>query len=183
MKKVREIMTERVVSVDPNATLREALEVFRAHDVTGAPVLDGSRVLGVLSVTDLSEFEATTAGVPTSREDRESTDPLLGPPERWADEPDPPSDYFVHFWADAGAEITSRFESPDAPEWDLLSDHRVTEAMTRQVIAIGPDASLREAARTMTDAGVHRLLVMEDGDLRGIVTTTDIVRAVAESSA
>ena len=37
----------------------------------------------------------------------------------------------------------------------------------------------QQAARSMLRAGVHRLLVMEDGRLAGLVTTTDLVRAVA----
>jgi CBS domain-containing protein len=37
------------------------------------------------------------------------------------------------------------------------------------------------AAEQMRSADVHRLLVMEEGRLLGIVTTMDIVRAVAEN--
>ena len=35
----------------------------------------------------------------------------------------------------------------------------------------------------MTDAGVQRLLVMEGDVLRGIVTATDMVRALADERA
>lgn len=91
-----------------------------------------------------------------------------------------PAAYFVDFWSDAGAEVTERFEETASPEWDDLGEHVVGEIMSRQVVALAPDAEVREAAELMLEADVHRVLVMEDGELLGIVTMTDVVRVVAE---
>lgn len=51
--------------------------------------------------------------------------------------------------------------------------------MTRGLLSLRPDADVSEAARRMVIGGVHRLLVMEDDRLVGLVTASDIVRAVA----
>jgi len=47
----------------------------------------------------------------------------------------------------------------------------------RRLITIAPGERLEEAAKTMADAGVKKLPVMEDGKLVGMVTQTDIVNS------
>ena len=42
------------------------------------------------------------------------------------------------------------------------------------------EAPVEAAARLMRDKDVHRLLVIRDGTLQGLITTADITRAVAE---
>jgi predicted transcriptional regulator len=178
---VREIMTRDVVVIDQNQTLREAVELFRSREITGAPVVEGDRVLGVVSLTDVSEFEATEPAVPTSREDRSVRDALEEEdPETWTEGDDSPSAYFVDYWSNVGAEVTSRMDVSDGPEWDRLAEHVVSEIMTRKVLSIAPDDEIRAAARLMADAGVQRVLVMSDGAIQGIVSASDIVRAVAD---
>ena len=57
---------------------------------------------------------------------------------------------------------------------------RIVPLAEKVVAALPPDAELPRAADYMQRHNVHRLLVMENGELRGIVTTTDVARAVAE---
>lgn len=182
MTTVREIMTRDVVTVEPGASLREAVETFRAEDVSGAPVTNGGEVVGVVSVTDILEFQATHPGVPVSRPEQTGPEELE-PPATWeADEEEMPSAFFVDYWSDVGAEITSRFDETDGPEWDLLENHVVSEVMTRTVVSVPADASVREAAQRMLDAEIQRVLVLENGTLQGILTSTDVVRAVAQGA-
>jgi CBS domain-containing protein len=47
----------------------------------------------------------------------------------------------------------------------------------RRLITIAPGERLEDAAKTMADAGVKKLPVMEDGKLVGVVTQTDIVNS------
>ena len=51
--KVRELMTEQVVSVPPETTLREAAALLVEHGISGLPVVRGSEVVGVLSEGDV----------------------------------------------------------------------------------------------------------------------------------
>jgi CBS domain-containing protein len=55
----------------------------------------------------------------------------------------------------------------------------VSEAMTTPAITMAPDRSVASAARTMLARGIHRIPVVEQGKLVGIVTGTDLVRAFA----
>lgn len=180
MVALSEIMTREVATVEPEMTLREALDVLRGESVSGAPVVRHDGVIGVLSATDILEFEATSSGVPTERTQQLEWGEFPEP-EVWEEGAEAPAAYFVDFWSDAGAEVTERFEASDSPEWDQLDEHSVSEVMSRKVVALPPEADLREAARLMIEADIHRILVIdEDGGLQGIVSTTDVVRAVAE---
>lgn len=181
MPAVSEIMTPSVFTLDPGQTLREAVETFRAEEVSGAPVTSGDEVLGVISATDILEFQATNPAIPVERSgDTPSLE--LEPPQEWVEGDDVPSAYFVDYWSDVGAASTSRFDQIDGPEWDVLENALVGEVMTRTVLGVPPTAEVRDAARQMLEAGVHRLLVLDNGKLKGIVTATDVMRAVAEGT-
>jgi CBS domain-containing protein len=59
----------------------------------------------------------------------------------------------------------------------------VREVMVSEVVTIGPGASLVDAARTMEEANVGMLPVVEDARVRGLITDRDIVvRAVARGA-
>lgn len=53
------------------------------------------------------------------------------------------------------------------------------DVMTPDAESIAPDTDLREIARRMVDSKIHRLLVVEKTRLVGIVSTIDILRALA----
>jgi CBS domain-containing protein len=69
---------------------------------------------------------------------------------------------------------------PTDPIVQLKLDARVAgEAMTAPAITIAPFQSTTVAASEMLQAGIHRLPVVRDGQLVGIVTRADLVRAFA----
>jgi CBS domain-containing protein len=70
MLKLQDIMTRDVTVVASDMTLRRALELFAQRHITGAPVLEGNKVVGVVSATDLLTFVAT---VSEETEEAEST--------------------------------------------------------------------------------------------------------------
>lgn len=179
MSKVRDWMSTDVVAVAPDLTLRSAVELLATRHIGGAPVLAGSRVVGVISVSDILSFEASTPGVPAADEGRAEWE--LEPPEEWREGDEAPAAFFIDVWPDAGADVLERFEEIGSPEWDLLGEHTVAEAMSRRVAAVGPETSVRAAARLMGKLEIHRLLVLERGKLLGVVSASDIVRAVAEA--
>jgi CBS domain-containing protein len=180
MLKLRDIMTTQVVTVTPETTLREAAELLASRHVGGAPVMDGGKVVGVVSTSDILSFEASTPTLPQANEPREETadewDELPG----WDTGDEPPARFFTDLWATAGTEVTTRVTEPATPEWDMLAEHTVAEAMTRRAFWLPPTADVSVAAEKMRSAEVHRVLVMEDGKLLGIVTTMDLTRAVAD---
>ena len=53
----------------------------------------------------------------------------------------------------------------------------VKTIMSKKLVTIGPRKTVEEAARTMTNAGIKKLPVVERGEIVGMVTQTDIVAA------
>jgi CBS domain-containing protein len=177
--RVREIMTAEVSTLSPDMTLREALEVLSESNIAGAPVVRGSEVIGVVSAADLLEVEATTPPIPSFREDQPDWAERVEE-ESWQEGASPPL-FFVDLWRESETDAAERMSTIEGPEWDFLADHTVAEVMSRQLLGVGPDDDVRLAARRMSEARVHRLLVIDEERLVGVLSASDIVRAVAES--
>jgi CBS domain-containing protein len=128
----KDIMTRDVFTVEPESTIREAMELLYSSHLSGAPVVSGTSVVGVISMSDIADL-------------------LVNVPE------------------------------PITIDGDSLLDERmVGDAMTRDVISVTPETSVRVIAGIMRERSVHRILVMEDRKLCGIVSALDIARAVDE---
>lgn len=178
MAKLRDIMVDDIVTVSPDATLREVAELLAEHAISGAPVVSGGRVLGVISATDIIEFESSTEPL-AARDDEE--DEVIWEPDEEDEEraAEPPPAFFTELWSTAGEDILERFAERRATG-DPLDLRVAADVMTRNIRSLPPDTELAEAADYMLRTGVHRILVMEGERLEGLVTTTDFVRAVAE---
>ena len=145
----RDIMQSRIVTVSPNAPLRAVQSVFVEEGIHGAPVVDEEgRVLGVITSMDLLRA--------ASEEDEAS--PAEPAYFRY--------DLDLHGfdWSRAPADLRERL--PDAVAADV---------MTTEVVTVAPDAPVSVVARVLRENAVHRALVVEDGELRGIVSAMDLV--------
>jgi CBS domain-containing protein len=141
--RVVEIMQRAVITVRPEASLREVAALLVEHGISGLPVVDREGVLvGVVSEAD---FVAKELGVPEHRHR-----------------------VLELFLGESGAD-----------QADLAKAEAATacEAMTSPAITVDPDASVRDAARIMTERQINRLPVVSGGRLIGIVSRADLVRA------
>jgi CBS domain-containing protein len=76
--------------------------------------------------------------------------------------------------------LTSEAEARDAVEREALFEQMmVRDIMTSRPLTVSPDADVREAAQQMLYADVHRLFVTSNEHVIGVISTTDIMRAVA----
>lgn len=177
MLRVRELMTPDPLTLEVDETLRSAAQALVDARVSGAPVTRGGDVVGVVSLTDILSFEADEPGIPTHRP--ELMDPME---EEYAGEPEAleePLRWMVELWENVPADLVTRMAGPEAPEWDLLDEHTVEEVMSHAVLSVTPGETVVEAARRMTEERVHRLVVVDEGVALGILSASDIVRAVA----
>ena len=53
------------------------------------------------------------------------------------------------------------------------------DLMTRPVETTPPDAPIAEAVQRMREKGINSLVVVEDGDVKGIITRDDVIKGVA----
>lgn len=154
----RDLMEREVLTLPTTTTLAQALALFEENHISGAPVVEDStgRVVGVFSAADLVRGDRI-------REERR--------PLRW---------YRAHV-DEVHMEEDLADEDPTGESgWDLETGE-VSACMTPTVLSVRPDLAIRDIAQTMVDEGVHRLLVVENDRLIGIVTTMDLTRALANA--
>ena len=145
--RVRELMTQQVLTIGPEAPIKDVARVLVDNGISGLPVCDiEGHVLGVVSEGDILYKE---------HDPRESH---LGGPLGWIVDGTP--NYAGYIKAQA---LTAR------------------KAMTSPAITIAPYESVADAARIMSERHVNRLPVVHQGQLVGIVTRTDLVRAFTRS--
>ena len=60
-----------------------------------------------------------------------------------------------------------------------LDTTTIEEVMTRRTLTVRPETELREAALAMEYGDVHRLFVERDGALMGVISRSDVSRALA----
>src|SRR5688572_16686310 len=111
MLRVRDIMTKDVRVVSPQTTLREAMELFAREHVSGAPVVSGSSVVGVVTTADLLAFAATLQGAPVRRDDEAGTDAwseITAEEQSVLLEAAPSGAFFSDTWEDSGTDFTER---------------------------------------------------------------------------
>ncbi len=57
-------------------------------------------------------------------------------------------------------------------------DLTVEDLMTTEVVIVDPDEDVKAVARIMIDGQLHRVLVVRDGDVQGIVTPFDLLKLI-----
>lgn len=147
--RVRDVMNLRPVSIQADAPVSEAARLMRENRISGMPVLDGERLVGVISESDLLRLLST-----------EEEGGL------WL--PSPFEVFEVPF------RDLVRWERMHS-EMEDISRKRVRDVMSRDLHEVGPDDSIEDAAAIMTRRRINRLPVVEGGRLVGIVTRGDII--------
>ena len=177
MLSVRDIMSAGVVTVSPDTTVRQLARLLTDEEISGAPVVDGNGYLvGVVSATDVirlaaedAEVHITSSALPADR--------VLMPDPDQDEEPDPdPYGFFLPEDSPfSGEGLLDQF-----PESELDAA-QVSEIMTPVTFTIGPEVSVKELAEFLVRGRIHRAVVVEEGRLMGIVTSADVLKAVADS--
>ena len=184
MLRLRDIMTRQVMTLTPQMTLREAMESLSARNVSGAPVVAGQRVVGVISASDLLTFAAAPPG-----DDNRCTE--ASPGGEWNESTecnetgehtgsDDSHAFFTSMWDEHTGATNDVIESRGESSPDALENYLVEDVMTKEIRWLSPDADVRSAADMMREFGVHRVLVLNRGHLVGLVSAMDIAKAVAE---
>jgi len=179
MLRLRDIMTRRVVTLEPQMTLREAMEILVARHLSGAPVVSGQKVVGVISAGDLLSIAAAPA-----RDDERQGEPTLAEewekPEEWDTEDTQSVSFFTDMFDEHTEDTNDVIDTQGEVSSDNLSNHLVEEVMTKTIRWLSPDADVRSAADMMRHYNVHRVLVVNRGRLVGLVSAMDIAKAVAD---
>ncbi len=156
--KVKDVMTKNPVTVSVDTKVAEVAGLLRKYRISGLPVMDGDRLAGVVTETDiLSLLEI----------DNISDDLWL------------PSPLEV-------IEVPIRELINWEKVHEALSDIggiEVRKVMSSPAIAIDGEDDIEDAATLMLHEGIARLPVIHDDVLMGIISKSDILRGLMEGVA
>jgi CBS domain-containing protein len=160
----RDLMKKDVLRVEESTPLAQAVEFLEDAGIGGVPVVDAAeRLIGVFSLRD-----AARAGVAegSGLGERAKDDRLL---DR-GDEP-----------LEEGEPIEDAISDRDDYSSATSGTQTVREWMNPAVICVAPQASLKEVCRVMARERIHRVFVVEDKRLTGVISTLDVVEYLAHA--
>lgn len=156
MVTVRKAMTRKVISFRPNDTLGTVVKRFSKHHISGAPVVEKEKVVGMVSESDI--IKTIDAYDPKIHFDDDSS------------------------FAVVTAFLKHKREF-DALKKEILGSEKVmvVDFMTTNVITIKADEPIEEAARLINKHDVKRLPVVDSkGKLLGLISRANIIRALGK---
>jgi CBS domain-containing protein len=141
---VADVMTRNCITIAPDATVEEAVNLMLSHHISGLFVVDRDGDLaGVITEGDLLRRDE----IGTQRH-RPWWLRLLASPAR------------------------------QAHDFTQANGRHVRDVMTEDVLSIGQDASLEDVVDTMERHRIKRLPVTSDGQVVGVVSRADLLRAL-----
>lgn len=149
---VASLMTTDVLAVSPSTSLQTAARMLVQNHISGAPVVSSKELLGVVTLSDIAD--------PDRYSDQQQGSPL--------------------FYELIDGKPQVRPDVSASEEELQCGEGQVADVMSPYLLSIDVTTSLPAAAKQMVDAGVHRVLVVSEGQLAGILTASDIVRGVSE---
>lgn len=154
--KARDVMRTDVRTVGPDVGLADLERAFLDARVSGFPVVEDGRLIGMVSRSDVVR--------------QLSVEQSVG---------EVVSDYYRDFGI-GSLEPSQPLASVGRHLGRRLEELRVRDVMIPGLIHVAPGASLTDVARTLVSERIHRVPVVEDGRLVGILSSVDFVRLFAE---
>ena len=131
---VSSIMTTSVISLNVKDTLETTESLFKENNIRHIPVLEGSKVIGMLSYNDLLRI----------------------------------------CFADA---IGDDEQDVDTVVYNMFT---IEQVMTKNLVTVTNTTTIKEVAEILSKREFHALPVVDNNNLVGIITTTDLINFLLE---
>jgi CBS domain-containing protein len=153
MPLVKDVMTTPVITLTPDMLVKEATALLAERDVSGAPVLDGARIVGIFSEADILRSLKTT------KKNLRMVFPSI-------------SSIGIAFQEElVQRELLEAYEE--------IGARPVSEVMSTDIHTVDAERTVKDAVLAMVLNDVNRLPVVSKGILVGIVTRGDVIKGLA----
>jgi len=153
----RDLMQKEVGVIEASASLAQLERDLDGAGVGGLPVVESGRLVGVVSRADV--IRRLVAGAASGAR---------------------AAGFYSEQGGDEARELLATFAQVAARSGTRLEDLRVSDVMSRSIVAVSPDHDVVDVARAFSAHRVHRVLVVEGTTLVGLISSLDLVRLVAE---
>ena len=149
-------MRKDPVTFGPHDSIFDAAEVLSKKNISGAPVVDGRKVVGMITVSDIVKFMCLKMSISGFGGMEKQSLTLM-------------------------TTLMIKDELSYLAEVKKVSKNMVKDFMTDEVITVGPDATLIEVAELLDKHRIDRLPVVDGKEkLLGIISRTDLLRALID---
>lgn len=152
IKKVKHYMSKKVIKFSPEASIFDVAKVLAQKNISGAPVVEKGKIVGIISETDIVKFMQLK--IPSAKIEIPSISFMLA------------------------SLIKDHFQFKK--ELKRISEFKVKNIMSKSVVTISPDETILEAATKMAEHDINRLPVVENGKVIGIISRADLIKALLE---
>ncbi|MDX8549298.1 CBS domain-containing protein [Methanospirillum sp. J.3.6.1-F.2.7.3] len=177
------VMSTDLVRLSPDSSIRDALLLLLAHQISGAPVIDQGMVLGILTRTDILRSKIVDKlDIPVTELMHE---PVQVTPQH--------SHGHVVDLIKNGAEAVIVVDDGGAvgiiTDTDLAfyEDHPDTAGsgtaagiMRSSILSLPETARTREAVAVMLETACQSVIISGENGVKGIITRDDIIREVVQ---
>jgi CBS domain-containing protein len=157
MRTAGDVMRRSLVYVRPDQKLSEAERLLVDHHISGMPVIEGGKLVGMLSRSDLTRA-------------RVLADALEGQIRAELHWDETQADGFGH-------RDPERFEGLAAGYAAL----RVRDVMRSQVVTCDVATPIANVARLLLQHHIHRVIVVDGEKPAGIISSLDLVKLLANA--
>ena len=131
---VSSIMTKNIITLNTTDKLDTAEALFKDNNIRHIPVVEGEKIIGMLSLTDLLRIS----------------------------------------FADGV------YEDEGEVETIVYNMFTISQVMAKNLKSVSPSTTIKEVAEILAENEFHALPVVENDNLVGIVTTTDLIKYLLE---
>lgn len=125
---VSQIMAKAVIVVNPTKRISEVNQMFNEYGIRHIPVVEGTKLVGVISKNDVLKIGYTTTE-----------------------------------------------SHPDALN-AIYDSYELKNIMVSNPVTVTADTNIKEVAEILSEQSFHSLPVVENEEIVGMVTTTDLVK-------
>jgi len=181
---VAQAMSSPVQPVSPALSILTAGRIMEARQIRRLPVLEDRQLVGIVTQTDI------TRGLVTLIPLKSISDIMTREVATVAADASVAEAARIMASKRISCVVVTRQDEPAGilTEKDLIrrvvtvqrnpAETRVTDVMSSPITTVPPDYSVLGVSRKMDALHLHRLVVMDAGKLCGILTQTDIMRAI-----
>jgi len=181
---VEQIMSSPVRSIPRDLLVLETSKIMETENIRRLVVMEDERFVGIITQTDMvqvlasysisqevSEIMTSNVAVITSSASVKEAAELMASKDiscLVAMEKDAVVGIFTE--RDLLKRVVAMKRNP--------AQTRLKKVMSSPVVTVSPDCSVLSAHKLLERIGIRRLLVMDDETLRGVITQTDILKAI-----
>ena len=183
-QKITEIMTPSVQGINVHATILEASRLMSRHKIKRLPILDGERLVGIVTQTDLTralaayEMWHNVGAIMTPNVLTVSREMTVGDAARLMSEREVSCIVVKEGEVAAGIFTTRDLIGKVISRGSDVTRTRIEEVMSSPVENVQRDASVLSVVKLMESKRIRRVVVNHEGKMCGIATQTDIFRAI-----